>query len=56
MVILAIESSHDDTSLALMKDGKPIWMETITQIEVHKNMVVQFLKLHQDYMLKILVF
>jgi hypothetical protein len=24
MVILAIESSHDDTSLALMKDGKPI--------------------------------
>lgn len=37
MVILAIESSHDDTSLALMKDGKPIWMETITQIEVHKK-------------------
>lgn len=37
MVILAIESSHDDTSLALMKDGEPIWMETITQIEVHKK-------------------
>ncbi|AWX69647.1 tRNA (adenosine(37)-N6)-threonylcarbamoyltransferase complex transferase subunit TsaD [[Mycoplasma] anseris] len=37
MLIFAIESSHDDTSFALLKDNQPIWMKTISQIEVHKQ-------------------
>ncbi|TPI02262.1 tRNA (adenosine(37)-N6)-threonylcarbamoyltransferase complex transferase subunit TsaD [Mycoplasma struthionis] len=37
MLILAIESSHDDTSFALLKDNNPIWMQTLSQIEVHKK-------------------
>ncbi|ASI53678.1 tRNA (adenosine(37)-N6)-threonylcarbamoyltransferase complex transferase subunit TsaD [Metamycoplasma hyosynoviae] len=37
MIIFAIESSHDDTSFALMENNKPIWMKTISQIEVHKK-------------------
>ncbi|AWX42954.1 o sialoglycoprotein endopeptidase(Glycoprotease) [Metamycoplasma cloacale] len=37
MTIFAIESSHDDTSFALLKDNQPIWMKTITQTEIHKQ-------------------
>lgn len=37
MIIFAIESSHDDTSFALLDDNKPIWMKTITQTEIHKQ-------------------
>lgn len=36
MRIFAIESSHDDTSFAILDDNKPIWMKTITQSEIHK--------------------
>lgn len=37
MLIFAIESSHDDTSFALLEDNKPIWMETISQIDIHRK-------------------
>ncbi|TPR54268.1 tRNA (adenosine(37)-N6)-threonylcarbamoyltransferase complex transferase subunit TsaD [Metamycoplasma neophronis] len=37
MLIFAIESSHDDTSFALLKDNEPLWMKTISQIDVHKQ-------------------
>ncbi|WP_412031732.1 tRNA (adenosine(37)-N6)-threonylcarbamoyltransferase complex transferase subunit TsaD [Metamycoplasma buccale] len=37
MLIFAIESSHDDTSFALLKDNKSIWMKTFSQTEVHKK-------------------
>ncbi|TPE57581.1 tRNA (adenosine(37)-N6)-threonylcarbamoyltransferase complex transferase subunit TsaD [[Mycoplasma] falconis] len=37
MLIFAIESSHDDTSFALLEDNKPLWMKTISQIEIHKQ-------------------
>ncbi len=37
MLIFAIESSHDDTSFALLEDNKPIWMSTISQINIHKK-------------------
>ncbi|BAP39538.1 tRNA (adenosine(37)-N6)-threonylcarbamoyltransferase complex transferase subunit TsaD [Metamycoplasma canadense] len=36
MKIFAIESSHDDTSFAVLEDNKPVWMKTITQTEIHK--------------------
>ncbi|QJG67236.1 tRNA (adenosine(37)-N6)-threonylcarbamoyltransferase complex transferase subunit TsaD [Mycoplasma phocoenae] len=36
MTILAIETSHDDTSVAIMKNEKVIHMITISQIEDHK--------------------
>lgn len=37
MKIFAIESSHDDTSFAVLEDNKPIWMKTISQTEIHKK-------------------
>ncbi|KDE42095.1 protein kinase [Metamycoplasma hyosynoviae] len=37
MIIFAIESSHDDTSFAIMENNSPIWMKTISQIEIHKK-------------------
>ncbi|MCY2903066.1 tRNA (adenosine(37)-N6)-threonylcarbamoyltransferase complex transferase subunit TsaD [Mycoplasmopsis arginini] len=37
MKIFAIESSHDDTSFAILEDNKPIWMKTISQTEIHKK-------------------
>ncbi|RMA78553.1 N6-L-threonylcarbamoyladenine synthase [Metamycoplasma subdolum] len=37
MLIFAIESSHDDTSFALLENNKPIWMKTMSQIEIHKK-------------------
>ncbi|MBN4089214.1 tRNA (adenosine(37)-N6)-threonylcarbamoyltransferase complex transferase subunit TsaD [Mycoplasma enhydrae] len=37
MIILAIETSHDDTSLAILKDNQPIWMKTISQTDIHKQ-------------------
>ncbi|WP_373435397.1 tRNA (adenosine(37)-N6)-threonylcarbamoyltransferase complex transferase subunit TsaD [Metamycoplasma equirhinis] len=37
MLIFAIESSHDDTSFALLENNKALWMKTITQIEIHKQ-------------------
>ncbi|ENY68511.1 O-sialoglycoprotein endopeptidase [Metamycoplasma auris 15026] len=37
MKIFAIESSHDDTSFAILQDNKPLWMKTITQTEIHKK-------------------
>ncbi|WP_330463474.1 tRNA (adenosine(37)-N6)-threonylcarbamoyltransferase complex transferase subunit TsaD [Metamycoplasma gateae] len=36
MKIFAIESSHDDTSFAILENNNPIWMKTISQTEVHK--------------------
>ena len=36
-MILAIETSHDDTSLALYKDKKILWEKTLTQTEFHKK-------------------
>ncbi|WP_444705020.1 tRNA (adenosine(37)-N6)-threonylcarbamoyltransferase complex transferase subunit TsaD [Mycoplasma sp. 332] len=37
MKIFAIESSHDDTSFAVLEDNKPVWMKTISQTEIHKK-------------------
>ncbi|AZZ65229.1 tRNA (adenosine(37)-N6)-threonylcarbamoyltransferase complex transferase subunit TsaD [Metamycoplasma phocicerebrale] len=37
MRIFAIESSHDDTSFAILENNKPIWMKTISQTGVHKK-------------------
>ncbi|AXE60853.1 tRNA (adenosine(37)-N6)-threonylcarbamoyltransferase complex transferase subunit TsaD [[Mycoplasma] phocae] len=37
MIILAIESSHDDTSFALLEDNNPLWMKTLSQTEIHKH-------------------
>lgn len=37
MIIFAIESSHDDTSFALLENNRPLWMKTITQTEIHKQ-------------------
>ncbi|MBN0970994.1 tRNA (adenosine(37)-N6)-threonylcarbamoyltransferase complex transferase subunit TsaD [Mycoplasma phocoeninasale] len=37
MIIFAIESSHDDTSFALLKDNQPLWMKTLSQTEIHKQ-------------------
>lgn len=37
MKILGIETSHDDTSIALLDDGKVIEMQTISQIDVFKE-------------------
>lgn len=31
MKIFAIESSHDDTSFAILEDNKPIWMKNKPQ-------------------------
>ena len=36
-MILAIETSHDDSSLALYENKKIIWERTITQTEFHKK-------------------
>ncbi|MGY6171740.1 tRNA (adenosine(37)-N6)-threonylcarbamoyltransferase complex transferase subunit TsaD [Candidatus Mycoplasma pogonae] len=35
MVILGIETSHDDSSVALLKNGKVIKMATFSQINIH---------------------
>lgn len=37
MKIFAIESSHDDTSFAVLEDNKSIWLKTISQTEIHKK-------------------
>lgn len=37
MIIFAIESSHDDTSFAILDNNKPIWMKTLSQTEIHKK-------------------
>ncbi|MGV2392923.1 UNVERIFIED_CONTAM: tRNA (adenosine(37)-N6)-threonylcarbamoyltransferase complex transferase subunit TsaD [Campylobacter lari] len=37
MRILGIETSHDDTSIALLEDGKVLFLETISQIDIFKN-------------------
>lgn len=37
MLILGIETSHDDTSLALLEDGKVLDMWTISQIDIFKE-------------------
>lgn len=37
MKILGIETSHDDTSIALLQDGKIIDMETISQVDIFKE-------------------
>ncbi|EFF41310.1 tRNA (adenosine(37)-N6)-threonylcarbamoyltransferase complex transferase subunit TsaD [Mycoplasmopsis alligatoris] len=37
MLILGIESSHDDTSFALLEDGKILEMISISQIEIFKK-------------------
>ncbi|WP_029608783.1 tRNA (adenosine(37)-N6)-threonylcarbamoyltransferase complex transferase subunit TsaD [Mycoplasma simbae] len=37
MKILGIETSHDDTSIALLEDGKVIELQTISQIDVFKE-------------------
>ncbi|WP_033161056.1 tRNA (adenosine(37)-N6)-threonylcarbamoyltransferase complex transferase subunit TsaD [[Mycoplasma] collis] len=37
MVILGIESSHDDTSIAILKDNKIIKNIILSQIEIHKK-------------------
>ncbi|QSF13776.1 tRNA (adenosine(37)-N6)-threonylcarbamoyltransferase complex transferase subunit TsaD [Mycoplasma sp. Mirounga ES2805-ORL] len=37
MKILGIETSHDDTSIALLEDGKIIDMVTISQIDIFKE-------------------
>ncbi|PZV99807.1 tRNA (adenosine(37)-N6)-threonylcarbamoyltransferase complex transferase subunit TsaD [Metamycoplasma auris] len=37
MKIFAIESSHDDTSFAILENNNPLWMKTITQTEIHKK-------------------
>lgn len=37
MRILGIETSHDDTSIALLEDGKVLAMETISQIDIFKE-------------------
>lgn len=34
MLILGIETSHDDTSIALLEDGKVLHQETISQIDI----------------------
>ena len=36
-MILAIETSHDDTSLALYENRKIIWEKTVSQTEFHKQ-------------------
>lgn len=36
MIVLGIESSHDDTSVALVKDNNVIFNYSISQIEIHK--------------------
>lgn len=37
MRILGIETSHDDTSIALLEDGKILTMKTISQIDIFKE-------------------
>ncbi|VEU74617.1 O-sialoglycoprotein endopeptidase [Mycoplasmopsis citelli] len=37
MTILGIETSHDDTSIAVLKDGKVLDMWTISQIDIFKE-------------------
>lgn len=38
MKILGIESSCDETSVAIVEDGKKVWSNVIyTQIEIHKQ-------------------
>ncbi|TNK90481.1 tRNA (adenosine(37)-N6)-threonylcarbamoyltransferase complex transferase subunit TsaD, partial [Mycoplasmopsis pullorum] len=37
MLILGIETSHDDTSIALLEDGKVIDMLSISQIDIFKE-------------------
>lgn len=37
MKILGIETSHDDTSLAILEDGKILDMWTISQIDIFKE-------------------
>ncbi|WP_406617281.1 tRNA (adenosine(37)-N6)-threonylcarbamoyltransferase complex transferase subunit TsaD [Mycoplasmopsis adleri] len=37
MRILGIETSHDDTSIALLEDGKVIDLQTISQIDIFKE-------------------
>ena len=37
MKILGIESSHDDTSIALIEDQKVLFFHKISQIDVHKK-------------------
>ncbi|QBF34879.1 tRNA (adenosine(37)-N6)-threonylcarbamoyltransferase complex transferase subunit TsaD [Mycoplasmopsis phocirhinis] len=37
MRILGIETSHDDTSIALLEDGKILEMKTISQIDIFKE-------------------
>jgi tRNA A37 threonylcarbamoyltransferase TsaD len=36
-IILAIETSCDDTSLAIFKDDKLICMDTASQIKIHNK-------------------
>ena len=37
MKILGIESSHDDTSIALIEDQKVLFFHKISQIDIHKK-------------------
>ncbi|VEU75743.1 O-sialoglycoprotein endopeptidase [Mycoplasmopsis maculosa] len=37
MKILGIETSHDDTSIAVLEDGKVIFLKTISQIDIFKE-------------------
>ena len=37
MKILGIESSHDDTSIALIENQQVLFFHKISQIDIHKN-------------------
>lgn len=37
MIIFAIESSHDDTSLAILENSKVVCHLTISQSEIHER-------------------
>ncbi len=37
MKILGIETSHDDTSIAILEDNKVIALETISQVDIFKE-------------------
>lgn len=50
-LILAVESSCDETAVAVVADGKEILSNVVaTQIDVHRNLVVLFQRLQAEFM------